>query len=82
MSAANKRRWPNVGLMLAHRLRRRPSIKETELPSVFAASIQAEQTTQPFSRQIIQSDFSPFEVVSRSRDPQLQVSGKYSDLTI
>ena len=38
-------------------------------------------TFQPFNRQIIQFEFYPLEVVSRRRDPQLQVSEKNSDLT-
>ena len=35
----------------------------------------------PFNRLIIQSEFHPREIVSRWRDPQLQVSENYSDLT-
>ena len=35
----------------------------------------------PFNHQIIQFDFHPHEVVSCWRDPQLQVSENYSDLT-
>ena len=34
-----------------------------------------------FNRQIIKSDIHPLEVVFRWRDPQLQASENYSDLT-
>ena len=37
--------------------------------------------SQPLDRQIIQLKFHPLEVVSRWRDPQLQVSEKISDFT-
>ena len=36
---------------------------------------------KPFNRQLFNLNFHPLEVVSRWRDPQLQMSENYSDLT-
>ena len=39
------------------------------------------QRFNPLTAKLFNLNFNPLEVVSRSRDPQLQVSENYSDLT-
>ena len=68
--------------MLAHRLRRWTNITPALGQSVVFAGIDVISILlNPLTAKLFNLNFRPPEVVSRWRDPQLQVSKNYLDLT-
>ena len=55
--------------------------KRTHILKTFSLRHYQSARSNPLSTKVFNHNFHPLEVVSRLRDPQLQVSENYSDLT-
>ena len=75
-------KWMKVAIYFYHNFLKILILKEHEIKSLFGdVELCFEASLNPLTAKLFTLNFHPHKVVSRWRDPQLQVNENYSDLT-